>query len=383
MSLINMIRGIDERFVNEEVKSFVITYKEGSGKDQTATVSGNNESDAKKRFLDSKEGRDIRVKSVVENPEEQLEEKMVSENTMWDDIDPYYLKVAAEEYLENDWDGAAMHIDREGQWDQFYDSDNTAFTISSDREAQELMDYAEERLAEESVNEENVTSNLDGGLGQPRIPHAFQRNKPTTSDKRKACSNATSSTGYGITNVKRNNYANKVDEMMNRVYRIVEGINERDIDPNIDAWVVFVTLIDRPLQSKKIAEKPSRLAAVRLYNQLVRSADFQDKYASVGMVRKDIWDEEEGQFSSESIREGKYTDFKNDDTMTPKQKINKSIAEVNRSLYEVERMISHAMKLKTEVGMDGDVFWSTTRSKFSKISERMLRIGNKLREFNK
>lgn len=82
------------------------------------------------------------------------------------------------------------------------------------------------------------------------------------------------------------------------------------------------------------------------------------------------------------LSEAKYDDYRNDERGT-KDKINTTISEVNRRLYEIERELKHAVRLRNESDIDGDVFWKTTKRKFSKISERMLRISNVLREFNK
>jgi hypothetical protein len=157
--------------------------------------------------------------------------------------------------------------------------------------------------SDDDLEEANTTSNLDGGMGQPRIPHAFQRTSPSASDKAKEKKNATSSTGYDLA-TRTNKYFAKRNEMLSRADKVVNRIEE---------------------------------------------------------VR--------------------YKDYATDPTMSAKQKINASITEVNRRMYEIERMVDHASRLKTEVGIE-DVFWKSTRGKFTKMSERMLRIGNKLREFN-
>jgi hypothetical protein len=157
---------------------------------------------------------------------------------------------------------------------------------------------------DETIDEENTTANLDGGLGQPKTPHAFQNSKPTSKDKDKERKNATSSTGYGIAK-KTSNYVKRRDEMFLRAEELITKIDE-----------------------------------------------------------------------------ARYSDYAGDDSRSPKKKINQSISEINRRLYEIEHMLNHAMRLKRETGLE-DVFWKSTKSRFSKISERMLRIGNKLREFNK
>lgn len=238
MGLLDIINGIDDRFVNEAQETFTVGY-ERDGKEYSRNVKASSESEARSKFkelmdADNQDTNDYRIKGVFK----------------------------------------ATGMD-------------------------------------EDLDEGNFTSNLDGGLGQPKTPHAFQNNNPTKKDKEKEYQNATSSTGLGIYNqdnkntIKKESYERKRDAMFNRMSDLVDEVNE-----------------------------------------------------------------------------GRYSDYRNDPSMTPKKKINTSIVEVNRRLYEIERMLNHAMKLKTETGME-DVFWKSTKTRFAKISERMLRIGNKLREFNK
>ena len=75
-----------------------------------------------------------------------------------------------------------------------------------------------------------------------------------------------------------------------------------------------------------------------------------------------------------------YHDYKKDESMNAKQKVNTSIKEVNRKLFEIERIIHQNNKLKTEMGVTSENYWKSTRAKFSKISERMTRIGHAMRE---
>ena len=75
-----------------------------------------------------------------------------------------------------------------------------------------------------------------------------------------------------------------------------------------------------------------------------------------------------------------YRDYKKDESMSAKQKVNNSIKEVNRKLFEIERIIHRNNKLKTEMGVTSGNYWKSTQSKFSKISERMTRIGHAMRK---
>ena len=81
------------------------------------------------------------------------------------------------------------------------------------------------------------------------------------------------------------------------------------------------------------------------------------------------------------LNEVSYKDYKKDETATSKQKVNQSIKEVNSRLLKIERIINHNIKLKTEEGIDNKQYWKSTRGSLYKISERMMRIGEKLRRF--
>ena len=78
-----------------------------------------------------------------------------------------------------------------------------------------------------------------------------------------------------------------------------------------------------------------------------------------------------------------YRDFKKDPTSTPQQKVNKGIAEVNRMLGEMEKIVNNNLRLKQETGVDSSHFWKTTGTRFAKINERMTRISNRLKELSK
>lgn len=196
-----------------------------------------------------------------------------------------------------------------------------------------------------------------------------------------------------------------------------------------DAWVVYVASDANRLRYKKVDEKTTKLAATRLYNKLVNTSDFANKYAVIGMMRKDTWDAKYGvtevnatasaggeyqtpnafarsksdwkkrlpkTYTEPSLyyervlsdlnvilNEVSYNEFKSDDTTSHKQKINTSIKEISTQLYKMENTLNQITKLKTEINGDQNIFYKTTFSKFSKISERILRLGSKIRELSK
>ena len=83
------------------------------------------------------------------------------------------------------------------------------------------------------------------------------------------------------------------------------------------------------------------------------------------------------------INEVSYREFKKDPTISPQQKVNKGIREINNMLAEMERVVNNNLKLKTEMGVDSSHFWKSSSKRLGQIYERMTRIGNKIRELSK
>jgi hypothetical protein len=84
---------------------------------------------------------------------------------------------------------------------------------------------------------------------------------------------------------------------------------------------------------------------------------------------------------SKLMNEVSYKEYKKDESLNSRQKVNKSIREVASKLYKIERLINQNIKLKTEDGVDSRQYWKSTRGSLYKISERMMRISEKLRKF--
>ena len=80
----------------------------------------------------------------------------------------------------------------------------------------------------------------------------------------------------------------------------------------------------------------------------------------------------------ENVTEGRYHDWKRDESLTPRQKIGKSIREVRHSLSELDRVVKMAVKLKTELNMDSGSYWKNTHKALTKISERLVKMANKV-----
>lgn len=109
---------------------------------------------------------------------------------------------------------------------------------------------------------------------------------------------------------------------------------------------------------------------------------FNTKYA----FKADEEDElDESVFKSMSkhmyLAEARYRDYKQDESLSQRQKVNKSIKEVNGKLFRIERIIDQNIKLKTESGIDESKYWESTKSNLMKIEGKMKRLAEKLRRF--
>ena len=81
------------------------------------------------------------------------------------------------------------------------------------------------------------------------------------------------------------------------------------------------------------------------------------------------------------LGEATYKEYKTDESLTSRQKVNKSIKEVNGKLFKIERILDQNMKLKTESGIDESKYWESTKRNLLKIEGKMIRLAEKLRSF--
>ena len=80
----------------------------------------------------------------------------------------------------------------------------------------------------------------------------------------------------------------------------------------------------------------------------------------------------------ENVNEGKYHDYRNDETLTPKQKIGRSMMEVRDTLKTLESIVGMNIRLKNEIGVDSTSYWKRTHVAMKKISERLVKLANKV-----
>lgn len=82
------------------------------------------------------------------------------------------------------------------------------------------------------------------------------------------------------------------------------------------------------------------------------------------------------------VDEVSYRDFKRNTESSPRQKIAKGISQVGRMIKEIEKIINHNFRLKTELDMNSGTFLKSTNKRIHELGARLKQIENKLREFS-
>ena len=78
------------------------------------------------------------------------------------------------------------------------------------------------------------------------------------------------------------------------------------------------------------------------------------------------------------LGEGRYHDWRNDESLTPKQKIGRSMREIRDALNELDKTVKMNLKLKTELKIKSEDYWKNTHKALTKISERLVKMANKV-----
>ncbi len=198
---------------------------------------------------------------------------------------------------------------------------------------EKLRDYIREIIKQE-IDEASVSGNIDGGEGPPKTPYAFQGKRKK--DKEKESKIATNSTGYS-----------KVSEAK---FHVRTDFGSIIIDAGSKGEAKMIV-------AKKIK---GGVKGIQSVNRVGVSKAKQ--------VSKKL----------ENVNEGKYHDYRNDESLTPKQKIGYSMREVRDKLNELDKLVKMNVRFKNEVGVDSSSYWKNTHNAMKKISERLVKLANKV-----
>ena len=203
----------------------------------------------------------------------------------------------------------------------------------------------------EQIGEASMTGNLDGGEGPPKTPYAFQSKKKRGQDKKKEDEIATNSTGF----VKMNE--NKLNEVVGK---------------EVDA-------VNKVLKKLKILRQ-DYIKIMKIGDKTLSRRNYNKYYESILNAEQEITKLHQtlkGHLIA-GINEGKYHQWRNDESLSPKQKIGRSMREVRDSLNGLSKTIDMSVRLKNELKVDTTDYWKTSHKALGKISERLVKLANKV-----
>ena len=190
-------------------------------------------------------------------------------------------------------------------------------------------------LIQQELREATVTGAIDGGEGPPKTPKAFGNKKK----KKKEIS--TNSTGYNVVKeeitdagyLQLGKRAHNLPRAAKQFITALRNKDDREIEKYIDIMADLMKWMQTQLKNPRF---------------------------------------------NESINEGKYHDYRNDESMTPKQKIGRSMREVRDGLNNLEKLVKMNVRLKNELNVYSGSYWKNTHKALHKISERLVKLANKV-----
>ena len=196
-----------------------------------------------------------------------------------------------------------------------------------------LRKYIREIIKQE-LDEASVTGNIDGGEGPPKTPYAFQGKRKK--DKEKENTIATNSTGYS-------------------------KVSEAKFHVRTDFGSIIIDAGSKGEAKMTVAKKLK--GGVKVIQSVNRVGVSKAKQVSKKL---------------ESVTEGRYQDYRNDESLTARQKIGYSMREVRDKLTELDKLVKMNVRLKNEIGVDSTSYWKRTHGAMKKISERLVKLANKV-----
>ena len=219
------------------------------------------------------------------------------------------------------------------------------------------------KFIEEELNEASVTGNIDGGEGPPQTPYAFRKKKDEEEESGFQDGHINPETGTTYEKVKKHEH--NVYGVKTKKYK---PLGEGKLTEATKKWAVKVSDIGVVIVDASSASEAKQLVGKKLKG---------GRKDIVSVVRA-LPAKKVGDVGEEKITEGRYHEFRNDDTKTPKQKIGMAMRETRDSLTELERIVKMNVKLKNELNVDSRSYWKNTHKALSKISERLVKLANKV-----
>jgi len=106
--------------------------------------------------------------------------------------------------------------------------------------------------------------------------------------------------------------------------------------------------------------------------------EYNEYYETILTSKKEIGKLAQFLKTKQMLGEGRYHEYRNDESLTPKQKIGRSMREIRDALNELDKTVKMNLKLKTELKMKSEDYWKNTHKALTKISERLVKMANKI-----
>ena len=106
--------------------------------------------------------------------------------------------------------------------------------------------------------------------------------------------------------------------------------------------------------------------------------EYNEYYETILTSKKEIGKLAQFLKTKQMLGEGRYHEYRNDESLTPKQKIGRSMREIRDALNELDRTVKMNLKLKTELKIKSEDYWKNTHKALTKISERLVKMANKV-----
>ena len=106
--------------------------------------------------------------------------------------------------------------------------------------------------------------------------------------------------------------------------------------------------------------------------------EYNEYYETILTSKKEIGKLAQFLKTKQMLGEGRYHEYRNDESLTPKQKIGRSMREIRDALNELDRTVKMNLKLKNELKIKSEDYWKNTHKALTKISERLVKMANKI-----
>ncbi len=81
-----------------------------------------------------------------------------------------------------------------------------------------------------------------------------------------------------------------------------------------------------------------------------------------------------------SVVKENYWHFRNDESLSTKQKLAKSMTEIRNRITEIEKLVKYNVKLKNEMRFESARYMKRTKTALGKISEKLVRLSHKVKD---